>query len=407
VRSSSISRGSIGVEGDRLIGVVGTLEPGSVVEATVRIRIPAFEPTGDWYFGPPRLSSYASVETSTLDLFPTYIPPAEVVVDRAQLAVSGSVAPDRVEVGETATFTYLVSNQGPAPARQVLFRMPYLPEQLTLVSTSPDRGTTLPDGSIDLGTLQPGEAAEVAIVVRPAMPGAFPLSPWVTSPSSDVPVTDSWPTLAVPGPAVGSEAISLSLPDLPGKHPRRVAVQVYQSLDPDRALDPANYRVEVLGAGGRARPIPIRSVSFDPMTLSYTVETSRPLPIGRTIRVTARSGGLVDPDGVPIDGDGDFLPGGDFVGLIDVGHSVRYRDTDGDLVALALLGGQIELARRADGQPRSMRLVTTSRLAVLTGRARQAQGGDGLTTLPPYWYEGRAEQLRDRLPAEFLRPIPF
>ncbi|MEW4566741.1 hypothetical protein AB1L88_02625 [Tautonia sp. JC769] len=403
VVSTSTTQGTVAIDGTNLIFDVGTLELEAEVSATVTVRVPP--PSEESWYGPQWFEATFRAESDVFDLFRNDEATASVMVDPAELEREITVSPDQPRVGESVTIEYNVTNRGPAIARSVVVssNLSYV-MGIGLSSITTDRGTVQPDGSIELGDLPVGASATVTAIVRAEQPGPFEIHFWVRSPNIDLVDSTSVARFTVARDA-GAAFITMSLPDLPRRAPRRVALAIGTDLEPARAADPGNYRLELVHPNGRARTVPLRSVSYDPNTWTVTLETHRPIPPGRTLRVTVRSGGLTTPDGAPIDGDGDFVPGGDFVGLISAGRTLHAREADGDRVALAMSHGLLELQRRPNGDALALRLVTVARRATLMGRVHRAVGGDGLATLPQLTFSGPAEVVHDRLPASFLRPL--
>ena len=157
-------------------------------------------------------------------------------------------------------------------------------------------------------------------------------------------------------------------------------------IDPTRASDSSNYAVTTAGPDGwfgtaDDRPVPLRSATVDAASRRVTLLPKGPLALGRFYRVVDADGpgGLLDADGQPIDGDGDGRSGGDYDGTVAAGNLLRYRDADGDRIALALLGGVMHLTGDPDGDARALRIVPRAGRNILLGRLRP--DGDGLAVL--------------------------
>jgi uncharacterized repeat protein (TIGR01451 family) len=89
------------------------------------------------------------------------------VVVQANLAVTKTVSPARIPVGQTATYTITAVNHGPATATGVALTDP-LPAALDVVSVHTDRGTCTTAVACALGALPVGATATVAVTVRGA-----------------------------------------------------------------------------------------------------------------------------------------------------------------------------------------------------------------------------------------------
>jgi hypothetical protein len=95
--------------------------------------------------------------------------------------------------------------------------------------------------------------------------------------------------------------------------------------------------------------------------------------------------GVVDESGTRLNGDGDAIPGGDYVAII--GSKFAYLDHDRDKVSLALAkGGLMRLTRRPDGEGQALQVgllgSVTSKTA-LSGKvtAPKSGGSDRCTAI--------------------------
>ncbi|MBK8150618.1 MAG: DUF2341 domain-containing protein [Acidobacteria bacterium] len=92
----------------------------------------------------------------------------------ADLGITQTDSPDPVRVGNTLTYTLVVTNDGPATATGVNVN-DILPSGVTYVSATSDHGTCSRPGAVscDLGTLNNGASANITITVTPNSAGLF------------------------------------------------------------------------------------------------------------------------------------------------------------------------------------------------------------------------------------------
>ncbi|PWU12313.1 MAG: hypothetical protein C5B50_21715 [Verrucomicrobia bacterium] len=93
----------------------------------------------------------------------------------ADIAVSVTSSPASVRVGDTVTYTFTITNAGPAPAGGVTFTN-IVPAAASLVSVTPSQGSAVSSGGLaaaTLGTLNVGVVATVTVVVVPTVVGSF------------------------------------------------------------------------------------------------------------------------------------------------------------------------------------------------------------------------------------------
>jgi hypothetical protein len=196
----------------------------------------------------------------------------------------------------------------------------------------------------------------------------------------------------------------------------RIEVEFSEPMRPETVI-PANFRVVSAGRDGRLgtrddRVIPIRSVLYTPGSTTATLILGRTVPRGQFLQVSFLAG-LTDRAGNRLDGNGDGIPGDDFVQSIGQASTLRYQDADGDLVTLTLRGGgSLQLV----GTPVGGRLTGVSVLVVnprpfgsaISGSVRRAGGGDGTTTLESIRGLGDFGEVRSTLtsPPFFVRQQP-
>lgn len=104
------------------------------------------------------------------------------------LGVAAAATPNPVEAGENVTWTFTITNSGPAAASSVTFSDP-LPVGVTLVSVMPSKGTANVSGSLvtcNVGGLGAGEAAIVTVVATPTAAGVITNTATATSVDVDL-----------------------------------------------------------------------------------------------------------------------------------------------------------------------------------------------------------------------------
>lgn len=144
--------------------------PPAVTDTPTATATPAPPPPAD---APPGPSATPTI-TATLAPSPSPAPaPGGPVPDPA---VTKSVSPSTVTVGETVVYTILVTNLGDAPAAGVAVD-DTLPSFLALMEATATRGTVSTSGQsvrVEIGDLAPGETVEVRVSVRVTAPAAAP-----------------------------------------------------------------------------------------------------------------------------------------------------------------------------------------------------------------------------------------
>ncbi|MGA9377731.1 MAG: NEW3 domain-containing protein [Phormidium sp.] len=118
--------------------------------------------------------------------------PAQVIVPQTDLEVKVTGPTEPQPVGNNVTFNITVTNTGPVPGTSVVLTNP-LPENTTFASATPSQGTCELSGSnvvCNLGTINPGQTANVSVVVTPTTPGTISNSVIVTSPNDSQPANN-------------------------------------------------------------------------------------------------------------------------------------------------------------------------------------------------------------------------
>jgi hypothetical protein len=262
------------------------------------------------------------------------------------------------------------------------------------------------------GTLTFGPGVSVKTIVIPVAPNrtgnavAFAIAlsqpsggPSLGSPAASavvLPGGGSAPILTGnggPGPTVQG----ISLVDGPTGI-TQIIVQFNESLDSTRAAKVANYGYFVVSAGsdgvfgtGDDFSVSLAAAAYDPSSHRSILIPAAPLPFNVVYQIALNQyanqllgTGLCDTAGNLLDGDANGVAGGAYVARFGQGSSLRYTDASGNLVALQLNRGVLDLRLAGNGAAQSLRLESTvPRKSVLTGTARRLfPGSSGLTVLP-------------------------
>jgi uncharacterized repeat protein (TIGR01451 family) len=118
------------------------------------------------------------------------------VRESADLSLAMSGFPDPVSQGGTLFYSLTVTNAGPDAAAQVVLTDP-LPPGVTFLAANPSQGTCSGTATItcDLGTLQPGDQAVIAIDVRADQLGLVTNTATVSSATPDPNLADNQATV--------------------------------------------------------------------------------------------------------------------------------------------------------------------------------------------------------------------
>jgi cyclophilin family peptidyl-prolyl cis-trans isomerase len=336
------------------------------------------------------------------------------------VAVSGQIFPEIV-VGsyDTQQITLTVTNNTAPTADPVAASTPpnaAAPIQLT--GNPRDPGQTLSfviDAQPANGTISNFNAQTGTLTYTPRVNfvGSDTFTYRVRDVGEPTPNLTSGPATVTVTVSPGLSPTVLSVAPIGARTITGVDLSFSGPLDVARASDRANYAFVALGADGRPgtrddRRIGVRSVAYDPMTGNLTVVPDRPLRGNQFTQLVvnaAAPGGLADPAGNLLDGDGDGVAGGNVSVSFARAPQLRYPDRNGDIVTLQLArGGVLDLIRAADGEGRALRLLSpVPGRSVLTGSVRRPRRtGDGTTTLGTLTVPGSLATIRSR-----LRTPPF
>jgi uncharacterized repeat protein (TIGR01451 family) len=160
---------------------LGNISAHATATVTVTVRILGTAPDS--------LVNSASVASSTLDSNPANnVASATTAVDRrADLSLSKTVSPEKIEVGQGLTYVVTVTNSGPGPATNVTLT-DALPAAVTPGSVTASQGScALAAGTVTcaLGNLAVNAAATVTITATRAATEAFSNTATVTATEPD------------------------------------------------------------------------------------------------------------------------------------------------------------------------------------------------------------------------------
>ena len=159
-----------------------------------------------------------------------------------------------------------------------------------------------------------------------------------------------------------------------------VVLQLSEPIEPSGADDPANYAI--ISPSGVV--LPTFPPVYDPFANTVTLVLATPIRGAGFSFLLVNPFGLRDFAGNPLDGDGDGVAGGGFVGSFARGSRLTYNDADGDRVSVNIdRGGFLDMIRDPLGTSRVLRVnAAPGGRSTLSGSVRRNRfGGDGQTNL--------------------------
>ncbi len=158
---------------------IGTLANGVSSAVRVTVTAPISVPASG------ALSVSASVSANEIepagpDPTPNTVTLAVPVLPSSDLSVTLTPNPEPILAGQNLTYSYVVQNNGPSAATNVLFSNVVPAGVQFLAVPPPSQGSALYDGttvSANLGTIAPGGSVTGTFVVRPLNPGSSPTRP--------------------------------------------------------------------------------------------------------------------------------------------------------------------------------------------------------------------------------------
>jgi choice-of-anchor A domain-containing protein/uncharacterized repeat protein (TIGR01451 family) len=239
-----------------------------------------------------------------------------ITPQQADLAVAVAVDNPSPHVGDTLAYTVTIQNRGPDTATGVVVAAPLSPG-LAFVSASPSQGTFDPStGTWTVGSVAgaatlvlQARAVEEGVVVLTANASALQFDPTPDDLSASVSTTVGAPLPATT--VVGLQRFGFHA------QPTTLVLTFSAGLDPASAEDVANYSLTLLAHAGQfRRSIRVAGAAYDPAARTVTLRFGRRLPLRFRYQIVIDGtppGGLTDQNGRLIDGNGDGLPGSNFV----------------------------------------------------------------------------------------------
>jgi hypothetical protein len=189
-------------------------------------------------------------------------------------------------------------------------------------------------------------------------------------------------SVAVPSPRV----VDVTMVDT-RKSVARVIVSFTESLDAAAAASLTHFQFFAAGRDKRFGtpddvPLGMGTPLYDAAARTVTLRPTNRFATGRLVRLVVRDT-LLGAAQVPLDGNSDGTPGGDWIAEIGRGRTFSYQEADGDTVNLFVLGsGTMELIRLpGDAGPRVRLANVVSGVTTLTGGHRRARSSDGQAIL--------------------------
>ena len=247
--------------------------------------------------GTGTLTSTASIRSDQNDPNPqnntavqntTVIPAAP-----ADLAIAQVALPDPVAQDGQLTYTIPVTNLGPGSATEVIVT-DAVPSGVVFVSAKASQGTAglAADGSVtaNLGTLAPGQAALVTVVVQPTAIGTVTNTVSVQAnqpdfnPANNRAISQTQVLTDVIPPTILAQRLIVSQQAITG-----IVLTFSQPMNPLLAASVNNY--QILSGNGAGTPIPLTSARYNAARQTVTLIPQRPLVLGQFYELTANGKG--------------------------------------------------------------------------------------------------------------------
>ncbi len=385
--SQSTSQGTASASGGVVTAKAGTLAPGASATVTVVAQASS---AGTYTL--PATVTLLEIDTNTSNntTSPSVTvqnPPAP----QADLSLSITAVPQPATVGQPLAYVLTVTNNGPDVAQNTVLTA-HLPAGSTFLAATFGAATngvyTLP-----FVPLASGQSVAIVVAVKPGSAGSATLSASLTEDTNDPNPSNNTASATVTVNQPISATITSTEAHVVQGSIRGFVLHVNGLLNVASASDPNSYKVitpgrdGLFGTGDDARVI-VTSAAYDPYAGTVTLSTRARFRQNQFTLVTANGSGtnaLLSASGVPIDGNGNGLPGGDYNAIVGLGRRLTYIDSTGDSVRLQLIGlGTMQLERALNGEAEVLRLSSTfpSR-STLTGTVHHTNlGGDGVTYIP-------------------------
>ncbi len=245
-----------------------------------------------------------------------------VTPQQAELALSKTVSDPTPVVGETITYTILLSNSGPDAATSVQVTE-HLPSGLSFVSAAPSQGTYDPGAGLwSVGTVAVGSPAMLLIRATVTSPDPQTNAATITHADQYDPLptsnTDGLVVLATPAaPATPSPTVTALQRFGFHEQPTILVLTFSEPLDPARAQDVGNYHLTLIAHAGRLHlPVRLTRAVYNAAADTVTLHPARLLPLRFHYKLVVNGSsptGVSDPSGILLDGAGNGVPGSDYV----------------------------------------------------------------------------------------------
>jgi uncharacterized repeat protein (TIGR01451 family) len=244
---------------------------------------------------------------------------ATVTPQQADLAVRKTISNPALVVGDTFTFTVIVTGNGPSTATGVQVT-DMLPAGLTFVSSNPSQGSYDPaTGLWNVGTVASGASATLTIQVQAASAGSETNSAKIShSDQFDSNTANNTGSVSFVVMPASPPVTVVSLKRFGYHHePTLLVVGFSGPLDASSAQDLSNYSLVLIAHGGKLRkPLSFAKATYNPTAATVTLQPTKLLPLRFQYVLTINAStptGVRDASGQLVDGDGNGIPGGNFV----------------------------------------------------------------------------------------------
>ena len=367
VSNYQLSQGTLGSAGPNFVANLGTIAPG----ATATVKLQVLSPTvGAFNFT-------ATVDSAELDNTPTNDSANFLLnVINAPGTIGFEVAALQANENAGLVTVNLVRAHGTQGTVSVQFRTT-TGTAVSGVNYSPaDQVVTFVDGQVV-------STVTVQVLHDNVVTGNLNVGLQLSNPSGGAALGNADSLLTIVNTDIDAIPPTITELDLlgPGGVIGAFVLQFSEPIDPDRAIDPANY--QLVGPNGNRLPIFQPSYNEDLRQVSITPGSN--LAAGGFYRLTvlASAGtGITDLSGNRLAGNGSTA-GTNFTNTFARGTNLTFIDRDGDRVNLRLRrGGVLEILRASDGNAQLVRLLGANRRSQLTGSvSRSRSRGNGVTNL--------------------------
>jgi uncharacterized repeat protein (TIGR01451 family) len=234
----------------------------------------------------------------------------------ADLAMTKTAAPGPFTVGQEITYTLTATNLGPSSDPGVIL-VDMLPAGVTFVSASvtpsAQSGTSL---TFALGTLAAGQSDTVTLTVRAEEAGTLVNRVNVSGLVADPDPANNTATATTTVTQMLATVESLQRF---GYHaqPTELVLRFSEPLDSARAQDVSNYRLTQVTRSGRpVRAVRLTAADYNATAQTVTLHPNQLLPLKFHYQLVVNgtsATGVSDLSGALIDGNGDGVPGGNYV----------------------------------------------------------------------------------------------